>query len=120
MTRCYAYTRVSTVKQGETGVSLQEQRAAIDHYAARHGIQIVELFEEQVTAAKLGRPLFTRMLKMLRAGHAEGVIIHKIDRSARNLRDWAELGEMIDSGVQVHFANEAVDLHSRRRPPGSE
>lgn len=113
MIRCYAYTRVSTAKQGEKGVSLQEQRAAIEQYASRRSIQIVEFFEERVTAAKQGRPIFNRMLKKLRAGAADGVIIHKIDRSARNLRDWAALGDLMDSGVAVHFANESVDLRSR-------
>ncbi|MDO8473130.1 MAG: recombinase family protein [Dehalococcoidia bacterium] len=113
MTQCYAYIRVSTVKQGERGVSLQEQRSAIELYAQRREIQISEWFEERVTAAKMGRPLFTRMLKQLRNGEAAGVLIHKIDRSARNLRDWAELGELIDAGVAVHFANESVDLLSR-------
>jgi hypothetical protein len=53
------------------------------------------------------------MLKLLRQGKAHGVIIHKIDRSARNLKDWADLGELIDSGIEVHFANESLDLHSR-------
>src|SRR5437762_12030408 len=53
------------------------------------------------------------MLKLLRLGNASGVIIHKIDRSARNLKDWADLGELIDAGIEVHFANEALDLHSR-------
>lgn len=113
MTRCYAYTRVSTVKQGERGISLQEQRAAIERYAGRNGIEIIEWFEERLTAAKKGRPLFTKMLKNLRQRKAGGVVIHKIDRSARNLRDWAELGELIDAGVAVHFANESVDLFSR-------
>ena len=50
------------------------------------------------------------MLKLLKLGKAAGVIIHKIDRSARNLRDWADLGELIDQGIQVHFANESLDL----------
>lgn len=113
MTRCYAYTRVSTVKQGEKGVSLQEQHAAIALYAERHGIHIAEWFEERLTAAKKGRPLFTKMLKKLRQGEAQGVVIHKIDRGARNLRDWADLGELIDAGVSVHFVNESLDLHSR-------
>jgi site-specific DNA recombinase len=109
----YGYIRVSTVKQGVQGVSLQEQRAAIEGYAARHGFTIVSWFEETQTAAKRGRPLFTRMLKLLKNGKAAGVIIHKIDRSARNLKDWADLGQLIDSGVDVHFATESLDLHSR-------
>ncbi len=53
------------------------------------------------------------MLKLLIQKKADGVIIHKIDRSARNLRDWADLGELIDRGIGVHFANESLDLHTR-------
>ena len=53
------------------------------------------------------------MLQLLRAHKAQGVLIHKIDRSARNLKDWADLGELIDQGIEVHFANESLDLNSR-------
>src|SRR3954447_8370259 len=113
MKRLFGYTRVSTAKQGEHGVSLQEQKDAILRYAEKHGFSIVEWFEERQTAAKRGRPIFTAMMKALRKGKAEGVVIHKIDRSARNLRDWADLGELIDRGVEVHFANESLDLNTR-------
>ena len=112
MSRCYGYIRVSTTKQGE-GVSLPEQRSAIEHYAQLQGITIIDWFEEKQTAAKRGRPEFTRMLLALRSRKADGVIIHKIDRSARNLRDWADLGELIDRGIAVHFVNESIDLHTR-------
>lgn len=103
---------MSTVRQGEHGVSLHEQREAIERYATRKGLNITAWFEEQQTAAKQGRPVFNRMLKLLRANKAAGVIIHKIDRSARNLKDWASLGELIDSGIAVHFTNDSVDLSS--------
>lgn len=53
------------------------------------------------------------MLKALRQGKVHGVVIHKIDRSARNLKDWADLGDLIDQGIEVHFANESLDLNSR-------
>src|SRR5713226_3083796 len=113
MQEYFGYTRVSTAKQGEKGVSLQEQRDAILNYSHRFSLQISEWFEERETAAKRGRPLFTQMLRLLRQGRAQGVVIHKIDRSARNLKDWADLGEIIDQGIEVHFANESLDLHSR-------
>lgn len=113
MSRVYAYIRVSTVKQGERGSSLQEQRSAIEAYAQRRGLTILEWFEEKETAAKSGRRGFTRMLRLLQRGKADGVVIHKIDRGARNLRDWADLGELIDQGIEVHFANESLDLNSR-------
>jgi site-specific DNA recombinase len=113
MKKFFGYTRVSTVKQGERGVSLQEQKDAILRYAQRNNLEISEWFEERETAAKRGRPIFNRMLKLLRQSKANGIIIHKIDRSARNLKDWADLGELIDQGIEVHFANESLDLHSR-------
>jgi site-specific DNA recombinase len=113
MHQYFGYIRVSTAKQGEKGVSLQEQRDAIAQYAERFGLEIDRWFEEQETAAKRGRPVFNEMLRLLRQKKSRGVIIHKIDRSARNLRDWADLGEMIDSGIEVHFANESLDLHTR-------
>ncbi len=109
----YGYIRVSTVKQGHQGVSLQEQRAAMMAYAEHHGLQIVEWFEERVTAAKQGRPVFAMMLKRLARGDAGGVVIHKIDRGARNYHDWADISDLIDAGVAVHFANDNLDLHSR-------
>lgn len=113
MNQYFGYIRVSTVKQGEHGVSLQQQREAIERYAQRNNCEVIQWFEEQETAAKRGRPVFSQMMKLLRRGKARGVIIHKIDRSARNLRDWADLGELIDQGVDVHFVNESLDLHTR-------
>jgi len=109
----FSYIRVSTQRQGQQGTSLAEQQAAIDRFAQSSGCTIIRRFEERETAAKQGRPVFLEMLKQLRTGRAQGVVIHKIDRSARNLKDWADLGALIDSGVEVHFASESVDLNSR-------
>lgn len=52
-------------------------------------------------------------MKLLQTNKANGVIIHKIDRSARNLKDWASLGDLIDKGVDVHFAHESLDMDTR-------
>lgn len=109
----FAYIRVSTVKQGEHGSSLQEQKSAIEAYAARHNLNIAAWFEETETAAKQGRREFIKLTNLLRKGKASGVIIHKIDRSARNLKDWAGLGDLIDSGVEVLFAHEGLDMQTR-------
>lgn len=109
----FSYIRVSTQRQGQLGTSLIEQKAAIERYAQKFNLTISKHFEERETAAKLGRPVFLEMLKALKKGKANGVIIHKIDRSARNLRDWADLGSLIDAGIEVHFAAESLDLQSR-------
>jgi len=108
-----AYIRVSTQKQGQHGASLQEQRVSIEAFAKRSGFTIVDWVEERVTAAKRGRSGFGDVLATLKAGRAHGIIIHKIDRGARNLKDWADLAELIDSGIEVHIANEHFDMTSR-------
>ncbi len=113
MRNYFAYIRVSTIRQGERGSSLAEQRDAIIRYAQKHGLSIGEWFEEQESAAKRGRTQFRKLLTRLKRGHAHGIIIHKVDRSARNLADWAELASLMDLGIDVHFAHEALDLTSR-------
>jgi len=112
MERMFAYIRVSTTKQGQ-GVSLEQQQRSITEHASRNDYMVIKWFEEKRTAAKRGRPAFTDMMKRLRKGEASGVIIHKIDRSARNLRDWADLGDLIDQGINVQFAHDNIDLTTR-------
>ena len=109
----YAYIRVSTVKQGKTSASLPEQKNAIQAFADRSGFVISEWFEEQETAAKRGRPIFGKMIKALKKGKAKGLIIHKIDRGARNYRDWADLIDLMEQGVEIYTAGENIDLTSR-------
>jgi len=109
----FGYIRVSTTKQGEKGSSLHEQHDAIERYAQRNGLEIVQWFEEIETAAKRGRPVFRQLLQLLEQGKADGMVLHKIDRGARNLRDWADLADLNDHGIAVRFANENLDLNSR-------
>ena len=112
MKTCFGYVRVSTAKQGE-GVSLEAQQEAIKAFASRHDIIISKWFEERETAAKKGRPIFNRMVSELQQRKADGVVIHKIDRSARNFADWARIGDLADAGIDIHFANESLDFRSR-------
>jgi len=110
--RFLAYLRVSTPKQGE-GSSLITQREAIARFAHRRGLEIVGWYEEKESAARRGRPVFGQVLRLVSSGKADGLIVHKVDRSARNLKDWADLGELIDRGVPVYFAGDDLDLTSR-------
>jgi site-specific DNA recombinase len=112
MKRCFGYVRVSTAKQGE-GVSLDAQKEAITVFADGNDISIIKWFEEKETAAKKGRPIFNGMIRQLKAGKADGLVIHKIDRSARNFADWAKIGDLADAGIDVHFASESLDFRSR-------
>jgi site-specific DNA recombinase len=109
MKHCYGYIRVSTVKQGE-GVSLTAQKDAIIDYASRKGLAISQWWEEKETAAKRGRPIFDHMVAQLKRGKAAGLLIHKIDRSARNYHDWAVISDLADAGIEIHIATESFDF----------
>ena len=62
----YGYVRVSTARQGERRVSLQEQRAAIERFAERNGFAVERWFEERETAAKLGRREWAELIRLIR------------------------------------------------------
>jgi len=104
----FAYIRVSTQRQGQYGVSLEEQRQAINQYAKRRDIHITRWFEERESAIRSDRPVFAAMVASLDRQEAVGLVIHKIDRGARNLKDWALLGELIDQGIDVRFVQDGL------------
>lgn len=112
MKRCYGYIRVSTVRQGD-GVSLDAQKEAIRAFASHNEIEIIEWFEELETAAKTGRPVFNRMISNLKKRKAEGLVVHKIDRFARNLTDYNRVIELTDRGISIFTAIESIDFQSR-------
>lgn len=111
MKPCFGYVRVSTVKQGD-GVSLEAQKDAILEYARRKDLIITEWWEEKVTAAKEGRPVFNQMVDRLKRGDAAGLVTHKIDRSARNYHDWAVISDLADGGIEFHIATESFDFNT--------
>ena len=110
MKTVYAYIRVSTQKQGREGASLPEQKDSITRYCERNNLAILHWYEEEETAAKTGRKLFTEMMRLLNKRKAEGVVFHKIDRSTRNLFEWAEVSSLPEKGIDVHYSHEPVDL----------
>ncbi len=112
MKKLFGYVRVSDPKQLD-GVSLDAQKAEIERFAATKQFEIVRWFVEQRTAAKQGRPIFDAMIRAVRAGQSDGLVVHKYDRSARNYQDWGVLGDLVDAGFEVHSAFEEIDLNTR-------
>ena len=97
-TRTVAYLRVSTDKQADRGVSLDAQRAKVAAYAELYDLELVEVVVDAGESAKtLARPGLTRALGMLRKGEAEALLVVKLDRLTRSVRDLGEL-------VEKHFA----------------
>lgn len=113
-TRVVAYVRVSTEAQADIGVSLDAQRAKVAQYAALYDLDIVTVIEDAGQSAKsLQRPGLARVLAMLEAGEADGLLIAKLDRLTRSVRD---LGTLLDRGFRARWAllsvAEQVDTRS--------
>jgi DNA invertase Pin-like site-specific DNA recombinase len=98
-----AYYRVSTKKQGESGLGLDAQRAAVESYAARNGLDIIQEFTEIETGTrKRTRPQIAAAIRAAKQAGAV-LLIAKLDRLARNVHF---VSGLMESGVSFT----AVDM----------
>lgn len=92
--RVVAYVRVSTEKQADHGVSLDAQRAKIAAYASLYDLDVVAVeVDAGISAGSLDRPALSRALAALESGRADGIVVVKLDRLTRSVRD---LGTLVD------------------------
>jgi DNA invertase Pin-like site-specific DNA recombinase len=89
--RLVGYSRVSTEDQEEFGVSLDLQKAQIEAFAAGAGRELVAFCTDALSAKTLERPGLRRALGMLIAGEADAIVVTKLDRLTRCVRDGEEL-----------------------------
>ncbi|RYF11027.1 MAG: recombinase family protein [Deltaproteobacteria bacterium] len=80
-----AYYRVSTDRQGKSGLGLQAQRDAVAKYVAGSGGVVTAEFEEVESGKRNDRPQLAAALAACRARRA-ALVIAKLDRLARNAR----------------------------------
>jgi DNA invertase Pin-like site-specific DNA recombinase len=93
-TRAVGYVRVSTERQADGGVSLDAQRAKLAAYAVAMDLDLVEIIEDAGYSAKtLDRPGISRALAMLDAGEVDALLVAKLDRLTRSVRDLGALVE---------------------------
>ena len=92
MTRFVAYLRVSTARQGASGLGIEAQREAVARHVASAGGQIVAEVVETESGKRSDRPELARALAACRA-HRATLLIAKLDRLARNVAFIASLME---------------------------
>jgi DNA invertase Pin-like site-specific DNA recombinase len=101
------YIRVSSPK----GQKTDSQRAELEAWAKRQRLKRVEWFEDRETGKHLERPAFQRMQAAIFAGSIDTVMVWKLDRLARNLKDGINvLADWCQRGIRVVSITQQIDL----------
>ena len=91
-----AYYRVSTDKQGKSGLGLEAQRVAVEDFLNGGNWDLVEEFTEVESGSRKDRPELERAMAACRK-HKATLVIAKLDRLARNV---AFVANLMESGVE--------------------
>ena len=102
-----AYYRVSTDKQGASGLGLEAQRSAVLDFINGGAANLIAEFTETESGKRNDRPQLAEALKLCRKEKAK-LVIAKLDRLARNV---AFISNLMESGVDFV----AVDMPDANR-----
>ena len=103
------YLRVSTTDQNTSS-----QKAEIEKYLNSNGIvsDSVTWYEDQETGTTLKRPAFERLQADIFAGKIKTVIVWKLDRLSRNLRDGVNvLADWAEKGLKIVVVTQQLELN---------
>src|SRR5580698_11595874 len=112
--RAVGYVRVSTDKQADRGVSLEAQAEKIRAMAVVHNAELVDIIVDGGESAKsLQRPGMERLLALVDDKKVQSVIVAKLDRLTRSVKDLCILLERFERrGVALVSVAEALDTNS--------
>jgi DNA invertase Pin-like site-specific DNA recombinase len=112
--RAIAYVRVSTEDQATTGVSLDAQESRVRAYCTAMGWVISEVVRDAGESAKtLKRPGTALILERVRAGVVERIVVAKLDRLTRSIRDLSDLIDLCAKhDVALVSVGETLDTSS--------
>jgi DNA invertase Pin-like site-specific DNA recombinase len=125
--RAVGYVRVSSSGQAENGGGLEIQRQAIASFAKRKRWEVAGVVEDAgVSGALEDRPGLVEIEHLLREGAAEVVVVHRLDRLARDLlvqesliADWQRLGAQVVSVEEPDLCEGSADRKLLRQVLGA-
>lgn len=111
--RAFAYVRVSTEEQADSGHSIELQPARITSYCQTYGLELVDVITDPAVSGST--PLARRaggreLLRRLDAGEAEAVVVVRLDRLFRDALDGLQF--FARSRAVVHSVAERIDTGS--------
>jgi site-specific DNA recombinase len=110
--RAVIYLRVSTKEQAEEGYSIPAQAEACRRFVADQGWDLADEYVERGESARTAdRPQLQAMLARLAEDPSiDCLVVHKLDRLARNLEDHAAIRAALrKAGVQLHSVTESLE-----------
>lgn len=90
-----AYYRVSTARQGQSGLGLDAQRQTVQTFAASTHRRLIAERVEVESGTKAARPMLADAMRLCRL-HRATLLIAKLDRLARNV---AFTSQLLESGI---------------------
>ena len=82
------YVRVSTEEQAKEGFSLAAQEQALKDHAKLLGYDVYKIYKDEGKSAKdMHRPAMQQMLKDAEKRYFSAIIVYKLDRFSRSLKD---------------------------------
>jgi site-specific DNA recombinase len=98
------YCRKSTDREDRQILSTDAQKRLLLEHAERQRLTVVDLYVENQSAYKAGRPKFNEMLARLEKGEADGILSYHLTRLARNSYDGGRIIYMMDEGTIVQIS----------------
>lgn len=109
--RTVGYIRVSTDEQAREGISLENQRAKIEAYCQLNDLELTEILEDAGRSGKdFNREGMQRLIDLVKARSIDAVIVYKLDRLSRRVRDTLQLMDLVEKHrVAFHSITERID-----------
>lgn len=95
MSNLIAYLRVSTDEQGDSGLGLEAQAAAIKVYCASQGHELTGMVRE-IESSRGKRPILEDVLQHIEQGTYGGIVVAKLDRLSRSVVQANEINERLE------------------------
>lgn len=106
--RVFIYVRVSTQHQAEEGYSIPQQIERLKKYCEAMGWILVKIYtDDGYSGGSMERPALEQMIKDIKAGHADIVLVDKLDRLSRSQFDTLYLIQKVFDVNNVGFVSRA-------------
>jgi site-specific DNA recombinase len=109
--KAIGYIRVSTQEQAESGLSLSYQGAKIRSYCEALDIELLDVLADAGFSAKsMNRPAMQDIIKMIERKEVDAVVILKLDRLTRSVKDLGFITELINkTGVALVSVQDSIN-----------